>query len=529
MRLYHPWLLLLLAALLAACAAPAAPDLTLIRVQVVSAAGSQEIQAPAGSTALDALQIAGLAPGDLDRSEPPFETVLSEGAAVRLVRVTEEFDIEQVTIPFERRTLKNESLPEGESRLIQSGSNGLQEVTYRRVFEDNVEIARSPVKTVIVREPVAEIQMVGSQSPFAPQPIAGRLAYLSGGNAWVMEGLSGERRPVVTTGDLDGRIFSLSPGGDWLLFTRKSSQEGTINRLWAARVDDSSGLLVDLEAENVIHYAGWVPNSILRVAYSTVEPRATAPGWQANNDLVLASFSTTGWVSRPAVIVEANAGGFYGWWGTSYAWSQDGGQVAFVRPDGIGLVDLETGAQTKLLDITPLQTFGDWAWVPSLAWSPDGSVLFSVDHVAQQAGAPAETSPLFDLAALRLGGAAVRLVSQAGMFAYPAPSPIQETAAGERAYQVAYLQAIFPTQSETSRYRLAVMDRDGSNARLIFPGEGLAGLDPQRVAWSPAPRPNRPGYDIAVIYRGDLWLVSAESGQASQLTGDGLVSRLDWK
>ncbi len=67
----------------------------------------------------------------------------------------------------------------------------------------------------------------------------------------------------------------------------------------------------------------------------------------------------------------------YGWWGTSYLWSPDGRWLAYTRPDSIGYVDPKTGEITKTLDITPLQTYGDWAWVPGITWGPDGNVLYA--------------------------------------------------------------------------------------------------------------------------------------------------------
>jgi hypothetical protein len=67
--------------------------------------------------------------------------------------------------------------------------------------------------------------MVGVQKPFTPMPIPGKLVYIASGNAWIMEESTGNRRPVVTTGDLDGQIFSLSPKGEWLLFSRKVKEE----------------------------------------------------------------------------------------------------------------------------------------------------------------------------------------------------------------------------------------------------------------------------------------------------------------
>ena len=54
--------------------------------------------------------------------------------------------------------------------------------------------------------------------------------------------------------------------------------------LWAARLDDDTPLLLDLGVTNVIHFADWGAGLSV-VGYSTVEPRSTAPGWQANNDL----------------------------------------------------------------------------------------------------------------------------------------------------------------------------------------------------------------------------------------------------
>ncbi len=115
------------------------------------------------------------------------------------------------------------------------------------------------------------------------------------------------------------------------------------------------------------------------------------------------------------------------------------------------------------------------------------------------------------------------LVSQSGMFSYPVTSPLF----GEDRYWVAYLQAIYPDKSNTSRYRLALMDPDGSNRRTLFPEEGAPGLEPQVAAWSPSPDGAEPL--LAVVYDGNLWLVSPNGGQPQQITGDGSISKIDWK
>jgi len=94
---------------------------------------------------------------------------------------------------------------------------------------------------------------------------------------------------------------------------------------------------------------------------------------------------------------------------------------------------------------------------------------------------------------------------------------------------VAYLQSIFIEQSETSRYRLMVMDRDGSNSKALFPPADASGIEPQTPVWSPEPLEEQTGDFIAVTYQGNLWLVDSGSGEAYQVTGDGLISGIDWK
>jgi hypothetical protein len=117
------------------------------------------------------------------------------------------------------------------------------------------------------------------------------------------------------------------------------------------------------------------------------------------------------------------------------------------------------------------------------------------------------------------------------MFAYPLPSPSQELPSGENGFAVAYLQAIFPTQSDTSRYRVMLMDRDGSNQHQLFPSQDIQGIEPQKNwgAWSPQPLVSSGNYTLALLYQGNIWLVDSTTGDSWQVTGDGGITRIVWQ
>jgi hypothetical protein len=510
-----------------ACSGPQATA-GVIQVSIAVDGASLSKQVPSGISVSQALTLAGVKLGQLDRVNPPGYTVLTEGASIQVTRVSEQFVVETSTLPFERQTVRNEGLPEGETRLLQPGANGKQEITYRIVEEQGSEVSRTPVKTIVVQEPVPEIIMVGAQAAFSPVPIVGTLAYLSGGNAWILHTDTGNRRPILVGGDLDGRVFRLSPDGRWLLYTRAApkDEQGLINSLWVVSTIEVDAKPIDLKADNIIHFADFSPSAQgdRTVAYSTVELSPGSPGWQANNDLYLVSYSSAGFVTESKNILPTNSGGQYGWWGAGFAWAPDGNRLAYARPDGVGLVDLRNPSMAPLLEVVPYQSMGNWAWVPGVAWGNDDRTLYIVDHGIPNGLESPAASPIFDLVALPgLGGPLLTLADRTGMFAYPAVSPPLQTATGELASRVAFLQAVSPLESQGSNYQLVVMDRDGSNRRTLFPPPGETGLAPQQPAWSPD------GTQIALTYRGDLWLVDIGTGRGQQVTGDGQTTSYDWK
>lgn len=458
----------------------------------------------------------------LDRINPPLTTTVGGGELILITRVTEEFSISESVLPFEQQTVKNESLAEGQTLLIQPGVNGLRQSTYRILRENGMETSRTLVKEEIIQPAKPEIVMIGVQSPFSAININGVIAYISSANAWVMSSTTGNRRVVASTGDLDGRIFSLSHDRKWLLFSR--SAEATpgnhVNSLWLVDVTLAGSTPFDTGIRDVVHYADWVPGRTNTFAYSTVEPRETAPGWQANNDLHLFTITDSGAKEQDYVLVESNSGGIYGWWGTTYKWSPDGSRLAYSRPDSIGFVNFASGELVSLLDFEPYQPKTDWAWVPGIEWSRDGSAIYTVQR---SAGTSNNESGEYDMVALLIEtGKVLPLVDGCGLFCYP----VLSTPDASGYIRVGYLSAIFPAQSESSRYNLYIMDRDGSNRKKLYPGEGQQGLEPQLIDWSPGSRSTS---KLAFIAQGNLMLAELPSGVVKQVTSDGSISRVIWR
>ena len=311
-------LLLLIASLiLAGCAAPRVPSSDLeISITINVDGQSLNVNIPSGSSVQQALDGAGVTLGSLDRVEPPVYALAQDGSLVSVVRVSESFDTREVTLPFERQTVRNDSLPQGETRLIQEGKNGLQEITTRRVFENGLETSSAIVKAVILQESQPEIVMLGVQTPFTSLPIDGKLVYLSSGNAWLVEGSTANRTPLVTSGDLDGRVLRLSPKGDFLLYTRKSEKPPSeeINTLWVLQIDDSNAKPIDLKvatsSTSPIGFPTPAPRSPTRPSSRAPRPPAGRPTtiFIRSNSSATDDLKNRNWSSSP-IAAASMAGG----------------------------------------------------------------------------------------------------------------------------------------------------------------------------------------------------------------------------
>lgn len=451
-----------------------------------------------------------------DRIVPPLYTQITDGTRITIVRVQERETCEDEEIPYTVRTIENENFAPGERRIQRDGRDGLQRTCYRIIIQNGVEQERIPVgQPAVIEEPIDEIVFVGVNQTVEPFPVTGTLAYINNGNAWVVQRNSVEKRPLTVSGDLDGLVLALSDNGRYLLYTRESLDPDFINELWLIETRGQSSP-VPLNITDVLA-AHWVPRQPDIIAYSTGEKSDLPPGWRAYNNLIeqrVDLVSGRALMVRPVIPESRND--LYFWWGTGFAYSPQGQQIAWSKADGAGLYAAD-GTPEPLLTYSFFRVMQNWSWRASLSWSPDGRLLASTVHGDPIADEPPDTSPVFDIAiADAQGRYSATIVERTGMWASPQFSPTTTNP------QLAYLQARDPENSIYGEYDLRIADRDGSNTRTIFPDDGMPGITwehfavvPQEYVWSPD------GRSIAITYLGNIWVIDVESNAARRITVDG--------
>ena len=255
-----------------------------------------------------------------------------------------------------------------------------------------------------------------------------------------------------------------------------------------------------LNVDNVL-WANWNPNrsSAQQIAFTTGKAISLAPGWEANNDLWLGElFANEEIIFEPEILVDSYPA-TYGWWGGNYQWSPNGRLIAYSFADEIGIIDLDSSANSDsntgneedgaaflprqpLYRFTEYDTRADWVWVPSLSWSPDSRFIVFTAHDSLDTTQLEFDSWIVDTDTAVTGP----LEQKVGIWSHPHWSP-----ASDNDNQIAFLKSLDPLDSLRASYALWIMDQDGSNQRQIYPPAGENSFFPlisQFMDWS-AKRP----------------------------------------
>ncbi len=470
---------------------------------------------------------------DDDHIDPPLYAQVERSATITITRVQIKTATERIPIPFTRKLVRDEFYPDGKLHLIQLGANGVAEVSFAIIVESGQETGRREISRRVITPAKDEILAIGTQGSLPTVPISGTVAYIANGNAWVMRQSNTNRRPLITTGDLDGRVFSLSADSRYLLFSRSADENSnSLNLLWLMDTVVLDEAPRALPISDVLY--AQLATDARSIAYSTGEKTAGAPGWKAHNDLWLVTDITTTQPTKQQ-IWKASMPSAFGWWGANFALSSDARGMAYAFADEIGFVDLaakpsldNSSLRYPLKKFPPFTTHADWVWQPQLTWSPDNQFIMAALHSPLDSPNLANDNPTFEVWALsRDGSVAVALAKQTGMWAAPVWSGWDD----KRESRIAFGIALSPTDSERSRYALYIMDRDGGNKKQIFPQKAAGSSIPQanengltvvQVTWSPNAR------QLIAVREGDLWLYDLASTRWAQLTANSASALPRW-
>lgn len=495
--------------------------------------GDRRVFETTAVTVQEVLSEQGVTLGDNDKVDPPPFTEVGLSATVAVTRV--QFKTETMTrpIPFTRQLVRDETYPQNQIRVVQLGTNGTVAITYTSTYENGKETARRESGRQVIAQPKDEILAIGTQGSLRSVALStGTIVYSANGNAWVMRHSSADKRALTTTGDLDGRVFSLSLDGHYLLFTRAADETpSALNSLWIVDTLVLGETPRQLPINDVL--SAQLSPDARTIAYSTGIKTGGAPGWKALNDLWLLPIAPgeSGIATKPAQQVWLpSMPAPYSWWGVNFAWAPDGRVIAYAFANEVGLVELAGRAvpvadapapRRVLKKFAPFRTPADWAWVPQVAWSPDSRFIVTTIHAPLGNPNVASDDPTFEVRALaRDATVNASLAKQTGMWAKPLWS--LPDARGES--RIAFGVALVPSNSERSRYALVVMDRDGGNKQQVFPLSQVPeeGLMTMQIAWAPDAR------QLIAARENDLWLYDFASAKWAQLTANGASSKPQW-
>lgn len=106
-----------------------------------------------------------VAVGPHDTVSVPITSTIMPGARIVIGRVTHSTIVTNRPLPFPTTQQAASSLSAGQTTVLTPGKDGLAQVTYAVVLVDGTVVGKTPVKTVVVQAPTAQVVGVGSGSP----------------------------------------------------------------------------------------------------------------------------------------------------------------------------------------------------------------------------------------------------------------------------------------------------------------------------------------------------------------------------
>jgi soluble lytic murein transglycosylase-like protein len=146
-----------------------------VPLTVVDGAVTLPLRVPRGTTADEAVSLAGVSLRPLDRLALASrgDGTVASGDTIRVIRVSDTQAVAEEPIAFAVKTVSDATLPLGRTAVATPGVPGIAQNTYSVLTADGVEESRTLLVSVELRAPVTEVRRVGTLVPAPAGDIQG--------------------------------------------------------------------------------------------------------------------------------------------------------------------------------------------------------------------------------------------------------------------------------------------------------------------------------------------------------------------
>lgn len=101
--------------------------------------------------------------GKRDFTYPELSEKVEPESSIRIYRMTEDTNVEESVIPFQKEITTTDDLEVGQTRVVQKGKDGLKNIHIKREYLNGIQISEIVEKEEIITEPVPQIIQRGSR------------------------------------------------------------------------------------------------------------------------------------------------------------------------------------------------------------------------------------------------------------------------------------------------------------------------------------------------------------------------------
>ncbi|AIS51319.1 3D domain-containing protein [Thermoanaerobacter kivui] len=116
----------------------------------------------AASNIKDVLTQNGITLGPKDKVNMALDTSVFKYMYIDVTKVTEKIITQEVDIPYQTETVKNDNMERGQVKVVQQGEMGKKQVVMKITYENGKEVARNVIEEKIIKNPINKMVQVGT-------------------------------------------------------------------------------------------------------------------------------------------------------------------------------------------------------------------------------------------------------------------------------------------------------------------------------------------------------------------------------